>query len=124
MEGIQTAYVKITPIYKNTHKIRVPRIEYTPNRKGRSRFWTDTDEEMENESSDKEVCLTGNNHKLNKEWIHVDKLKKRYRFTNKGTRCKSWVDYRDYHRERQFMFDWLHPKKKIGKGVDTEKSVS
>ena len=79
---------------------------------------------MENESSDEEVCLTGDDHKSNKEWIHIDKLKKRYCFTNKGTRCKSWVDYRDYHKERQFMFNWLHPKEQEGKGVDTEKSVS
>ena len=79
---------------------------------------------MENESSDEEVCLTGDDHKSNKEWIHVDKLKKRYRFTDKGTRCKSWVDYRDYDKERQFMFNWLHSKEQKGKGVDIEKSVS
>ena len=78
-------------LLKNTNKICVPRIEYTPNRKGCSRFWTDTDEEMENESLDEEVCITGTNHKSNKEWIHVYKIKKRYCFTNKETRCKSWV---------------------------------
>ena len=30
-------------------------------------------------------------------------------------RCKSWVDYRDYHKEREFMFNWLHPKQKEAK---------
>lgn len=80
---------KFCPFIKNTHKICVTRIEYTPNRKGCSRFWTDTDEEIENESLDEEVCITGTNHNSNKEWIHVDQIKKRYCFTNKGTRCKS-----------------------------------
>ena len=43
---------KLRPVIVDARKIRVPRIEYTPNRKGHSIFWTDTDEEMENESSD------------------------------------------------------------------------
>ena len=73
------------------------------------------DQDIEEESLDKEVCLTGCDHKLHKELIHVDKIKKRYCFTDKGTRCKSWVDYRDYHKEREFMFNWLHPKQKEAK---------
>ena len=34
------------------------------------------DKIIEEESSDKEVCLTGCDHKSHKEWIHVDKIKK------------------------------------------------
>ena len=113
---------KFRPVIVDAQKICVPRIEYTPNRKGGSRFWNFWDQDIEEESLNKEVCLTGCDHKSHKEWIHVDKIKKRYCFTDKGTRCKSWIDYRDYHKEREFMFNWLHPKQKEAKEKETDSS--
>ena len=72
------------------------------------------DKELEEMSLYKETRITGTIHKLCKEWIHVDKIKMRYCFTNKGTRCKSWVENRDYDKERIFMYNWLHPQGKDG----------